>query len=153
MTKNRIYTEAVRKGEKTNEVIVPLDDVFEDARGKIQNLLFTNIASVARITSKKGSIRANHYHITDWHYSYVESGSVMYFEREIGETRIPEPKLCEPGTMFFTRSMVEHAMLFLCDSTIFTFAKNIRAHAEHEADVKRVEFITSKIAEHYLCKQ
>ena len=50
---------------------------FVDARGGITRVLSDSkavVKSVLLITSKKGSIRANHYHKRDSHYSYMLSG-------------------------------------------------------------------------------
>ena len=150
MTKNQLYTQLVEHGEFSSEVAVPLDDFFRDDRGEILNILLTPITSVARISSKAGTVRANHYHKTDWHYAFVESGEILYFEREIGATTVPEPKTFHPGQMFFTRPNVEHAMLFSQDSIFYTFAKNVRSHDNHEADLQRVSFVTPEVIAHYM---
>jgi hypothetical protein len=148
--KNQSYTTAVEKKQYPTSVFVPLDDNFMDSRGCIENLILSPITSVARISSNRGSIRANHYHLTDWHYSFLESGEILYFEREVGSTLIPEPIKISSGSMFFTRPNVEHAMLFTTDSIFFTFARNIRSHDSHESDLVRVSFITDSIAESFL---
>lgn len=150
MTENQKYTALVEDMIRPQSPTVPLDDSFEDSRGIIRNLLLTPITSVAEIVSKKGSVRANHYHKTDWHYAYVAKGEVLYFERPIGSIEIPEPIRYAPGKMFYTPPNVEHAMLFAEDSVIFTFAKNVRSHANHESDLVRVGFVTPSIAEKYV---
>ena len=53
-----------------------------DKRGSIEELVNEKTRSVSLISTKKGSIRANHYHKTDWHYIYVLRGSFLYFYRE-----------------------------------------------------------------------
>jgi dTDP-4-dehydrorhamnose 3,5-epimerase-like enzyme len=150
MTKNQNYTEKVSQQIFPSELSVPLDDFYKDERGEILNLLLTSITSVARINSKKGVVRANHFHKTDWHYAYVEIGEILYFERSIGSSEIPEPIIYKSGEMFFTKPMVEHAMLFTMDTVLFTFAKNIRSHENHESDVERVLFITPEIIKKYM---
>lgn len=147
---NTEYAKAVDESRFPPEVEVPIDEGFADDRGEICNLLLTPITSVAEIVSKRGSVRANHYHKTDWHYAYVAKGEVLYFERPIGSTEVQEPQRFGPGQMFFTRPMVEHAMLFTEESTIYTFAKNVRDHDTHEADLVRVEFITPALVDKYL---
>lgn len=147
---NREYTAAVARGEFPTDPRVPLDDRFEDARGVITNLLLEGCQSVAVIESKKGTVRANHLHATDWHFAYVASGSVYYFERAQGVKEIPTPTLFRAGQMFFTPPGVEHAMLFADVSTILTFARNVRTHDNHEADLTRVQFITPEIAAQYV---
>jgi quercetin dioxygenase-like cupin family protein len=150
MTKNQEYSNAVSCGNFPAEFLVPLDDSFIDNRGEIVNLLLTSITSVARITSKAGTVRANHFHKTDWHYAYVESGEILYFERPIGDSQVPAPHIYSPGEMFFTRPNVEHAMLFSKDTVFFTFAKNERSHDTHEADLVRVPFITPDLIQKYM---
>ena len=129
---------------------VAIPEPFADERGTITNLLLTPITSVAEIQSKRGSVRANHWHRTDFHYAYVVLGKVVYFERDIGSKDIPEPTTYASGQMFYTPPMREHAMLFTEDSVIMTFAKNSRDHDSHEADVVRVEFVTPEVAAKHL---
>jgi dTDP-4-dehydrorhamnose 3,5-epimerase-like enzyme len=130
--------------------MVPIDSGFIDARGEIKNLLLTPITSVAEIRSVRGAVRANHYHLTDWHYAYVLSGQVLYFERDIDSTDMRTPTEINPGQMFFTPPMREHAMLFTQDSVIMTFAKNIRSHDNHESDLVRVNFVTPEVVAKFL---
>jgi dTDP-4-dehydrorhamnose 3,5-epimerase-like enzyme len=49
-------------------VIVSPEDAFIDERGSIQPLVDLPMKSCVIINSKKNSIRANHYHKTDWHF-------------------------------------------------------------------------------------
>ncbi len=150
MPTNVEYTKAVEDGTPPDLTEVPIDHAFRDERGVISNLLLTPITSVARIESKRGTVRANHYHKSDWHYAYVVSGKVLYFEREIGADKIGDPQEFGPGQMFFTPPMREHAMLFAEDSVILTFAKNVRSHDNHEADLMRVQYVTPEIAAKYV---
>jgi oxalate decarboxylase/phosphoglucose isomerase-like protein (cupin superfamily) len=150
MTENRKYTEAVAAGHVTEGGAVPLDDRFVNENGEILNVLFGKFQSVARLGSKRGAVRANHWHRTDDHYALVEYGRVLYFERAVGATEVPEPAAFGPGQMFYTPPGREHAMLFTEDTVIYTFAKNVRTHDEHEADLVRVPFVTQEIARRFL---
>ncbi len=152
MTENQKFAAAVDRGEFPPIASVPLgpEDAFKDERGEIINVLLTPITSVARIFSKRGTVRANHLHQTDWHYALVERGKVLYFERPEGSTDVPDPVSYGEGKMFFTRPGVEHAMLFADDTVIYTFAKNVRTKENHEADLKRVEFITPATAARFV---
>ncbi len=150
MTENRKYTDRVAAGDYPTDPRVPLDDVFENSNGEIRNILFGDCKSVARIGTFRGKTRANHWHRTDWHYALVESGKVLYFERAVGSEEIPEPHVFKPGEMFFTPPGREHCMLFAEDSVIYTLAKNVRTHEEHEADLVRVQFITPELVDRFL---
>jgi len=138
---NRGYTAKVDAGDYPNDPVVPLDDPFINENGRIQNLLLERFTSAAVIGSKAGAVRANHYHRTDWHYTYVVVGAVDYFWRTAGSKNDLFRRRFDPGALFFTPPMVEHAMFFPVGSTIITFAKNVRDHEHHEADVVRVRLV------------
>jgi hypothetical protein len=95
-------------------------------------------------------MRANHYHKTDWHYAYVVSGKILYFERPVGSKEIPEPRVFLAREMFFTPPMREHVMVFPMETIFITMARNVRSHENHEADLVRVEFITNDRLSDYL---
>jgi dTDP-4-dehydrorhamnose 3,5-epimerase-like enzyme len=136
------YGESVCSGIWPDNRLVPLPASFENDVGIIQNLTLHPVTSVTIINSKADTIRANHYHKTDWHYLYILSGRIRYFERKVGETEIPIPSIFLPGQMFFTPPMVEHAMYFPVETTFITMARNNRSHDSHESDLVRVNFIT-----------
>jgi dTDP-4-dehydrorhamnose 3,5-epimerase-like enzyme len=141
MTTNREYSSLVDAGRYPEQVAVPLDAPFVNQNGTIQNLLLERFTSAALISSVRGAIRANHYHKTDWHYSYVVSGVIEYFWRPVGSRDRPKHARFPAGTMFFSPPMVEHAMFFPEESAFVTFAKNIRDHEHHEDDVVRVDLV------------
>ena len=122
-------------------VMVPLESPFEDARGVIQNLLEIPTGSTVLITSKSGSVRANHYHKTDWHYCYLISGSMEYFHRPTGGTGEAVRITVRAGEIVFTPPMVDHAMKFLEDTVFITMSRNARDHDSYEDDLVRVELI------------
>ncbi len=141
MISNRTFSSLVDSGAYPEQVQVPLDTPFVNRNGKIQNLLLERFTSAAIIDSVAGSVRANHYHKTDWHYAYVLSGTVWYYWRPVGSQKEPERAEFTAGTMFFTPPMVEHAMAFPEEASFLTFAKNIRDHESHEADLVRVKLL------------
>jgi len=147
MLSNREFSALVDKGEYPEQVAVPLDPPFVNQNGVIQNLLLERFTSAALIRSVAGAVRANHYHKTDWHYTYVVSGCVWYYWRALGAKQAPQFQKFEAGTMFFTPSMQEHAMFFPEDTDIITFAKNIRDTSHHEEDVVRVPVISASKVE------
>jgi hypothetical protein len=141
MLSNREFSAMVDSGRFPEQIGVPLDEPIVNDKGTIQNLLLERFTSAALITSVKGSVRANHYHKTDWHYSYVVFGAVEYFARPAGSHDRPTQTRFAAGTMFFTPPLVEHAMFFPEATTFITFAKNVRDHDHHEDDVVRVELV------------
>lgn len=119
-------------------VKVPLEKPFVDARGHILPLVDLPMESCVLITSKKGTIRANHYHKTDWHFCYVLEGEIEYYHRPHGSAAAPEKVVIKQGEMFFTGPMVDHAMVFGADTVFLTFGRNSRSQEAYEADVERI---------------
>ena len=121
-----------------DEVIIELQSPHADQRGAIQMLIDFPIGSALVITSGKGSVRGNHYHKEDDHYSYLASGRIEYYHRPAGSSEPPAVMIIEPGQMFYSPPMVEHTMKFLEDSVFYVFAKLNRDQESYEADVVRV---------------
>lgn len=122
-------------------VIIDLEKPFVDDRGEIIPLVDVIMKSCVLITSKKGTIRANHYHKTDWHFCYVLKGSVEYYHRPVGDTIQPKKVIVKQGQLFFTPPLVEHAMIFREDTVFLTLGGNSRKQESYESDLVRVNLI------------
>ena len=126
------------KGKWPPQPLVKLNTPFIDKRGSIQPLVDLMMKSAVMIDSKAGSLRANHYHKTDWHYCYVLYGEIIYYHRPHGSKESPEEVIIKEGQMFFTPPMVEHAMVFTKETRFITWGRNSRVQEVYEADVFRV---------------
>ena len=124
--------------------VVKLEKPFIDARGEIQPLVDMMMESAVMIESKKGSLRANHYHKTDWHYCYVISGAIDYYHRLTGSTGTPETMTIKQGEMVFTPPMVDHGMTFPEDTVFLTLSRNPRDQESYEQDVVRVDMMLTE---------
>jgi len=124
-----------------SEPLVKLVAPFVDPRGFIQPLVDLRMQSAVLIQSNRNSLRANHYHKTDWHYCYVVNGCIGYHFRPTGSDRDPEVLLVRPGEMVFTPPMVDHAMTFPEDTLFLTLSRNPRDQASYEADVVRITLV------------
>ena len=118
--------------------IVPPRPPFIDARGEIRNLIDAPFTSAAVIRSVKGAVRANHYHKTDYHYSWLQSGGLIYYHRPVGDSNPPQQWVISPGQIFYTPPMYEHTMQFTEESVLFVCARNNREMAHYEADTVRI---------------
>ena len=123
--------------------VVKLEKPFVDGRGSIKPLVDTIMRSAIVIESKAGSLRANHYHKTDWHYCYVVSGQIEYLHRQTGSNQKPTTILVNEGEMIFTPPMVDHGMTFPVDTVFLTLSRNPRDQASYESDVVRVDMVPS----------
>jgi quercetin dioxygenase-like cupin family protein len=123
------------------ETIVETDEPFIDDRGEIRPIVDVPNQSVGILFTKKGAVRANHYHKTDWHYCYIVSGSIDYYERPLGSKEKPKHVKINAGQTFFTPPLVEHVMLFPEDTVFLTISRNPRTHEVYENDIVRVDLL------------
>ncbi len=130
-----------------NRIILPKDVVIEqespfvDERGKIQPLIDIDFKSCVLITSKKGTVRANHYHKKDWHYCYVLRGKIEYYHRVHGLKTKPKKTIIKVGELFFTPPMVDHAMKFLEYTEFVTLGRGSRKKINYDKDTKKIILI------------
>jgi oxalate decarboxylase/phosphoglucose isomerase-like protein (cupin superfamily) len=123
------------------EGLVKLDDPHTDDRGYIQSLVNFPMKNISLISSKKGSVRSNHYHLTDWHYMYVLSGSFDYYFRPSNSDEEIKCVRVNKGEMIFTPPMEDHATVFLEDCDLLAMSRNPRDQESYEDDVRRVKLI------------
>lgn len=122
----------------------------DDARGVIERLGEGPWRSVLRITSKAGTVRANHYHRHDSHLCLLESGQLRYVYRPALDERAPlQEIIITPGQLFYTPPLVAHAMHFLEDSVFYALTPRTGDQAEYEDDVVRVELVPPEEAARY----
>jgi quercetin dioxygenase-like cupin family protein len=112
---------------------------FKDHRGEIQTLLNEHNGSVVVITTVPHVERANHYHKDDYHYCYVISGSIVYYERPVGAEIQPTRQHFKPGDMFYTPPMIEHCMYFTEPTIFLTLGGGTRKQIDYENDLVRIE--------------
>ena len=67
-----------------------------------------------------------------------------YFYRKTGSEDEPEKVIARTGDMVFTPPMVDHAMHFTKDTVFLTLSRNPRDQETYEADVERVEVISTE---------
>ena len=133
----------------TKVTVVSKPEVLaDDERGVIEQLdNATDSSSVLRITSKAGTVRANHYHQKDSHVCYLISGKIRYVERPAADEFAPLTEyIIEPGQLFYTAPMVAHAMEFIEDSEFLAITPRSGDAAEYENDVIKVRLIDPKEA-------
>lgn len=131
------------KASWPTETLVGLEKPFVDVRGSIHPLVDRLMKSAVLIRSKKGTLRANHYHKTDWHYCYVISGCIEYYHRQTGSDAEPECVVARTGDMVFTAPLVDHGMVFPEDTVFLTLSRNPRDQETYEADVVRIDLLNA----------
>ena len=121
--------------------LVELGAPHTDDRGYIQSLVNFPMKNISLISSKKGAIRSNHYHLTDWHYMYVLSGSFNYYYKPTNSDEEMQCVRVKVGEMIFTPPMEDHATVFLEDCNLLTMSRNPRDQKAYEEDVRRVTLV------------
>jgi dTDP-4-dehydrorhamnose 3,5-epimerase-like enzyme len=124
-----------------DDPLVKLEAPFEDDRGAIYPIVDESMESCVIIMSKTGTVRANHYHKTDWHYCHVMDGEIQYHWRATGDESEPRVVTIGKGECFFTPPMVDHAMVFTRDTTFLTLGRNPRDQKTYEEDIERIDLV------------
>lgn len=118
---------------------------FEDDRGYISRLVDTDeypLRAVLYITSKKGSVRANHFHKKDAHFVYCLSGKFKYSEKVASNKSSPvESVILKPGDLVLSKPGIIHAMEFLEDTVFLAFTTEKREQDQYEEDTVRIKIV------------
>jgi nucleoside-diphosphate-sugar epimerase/quercetin dioxygenase-like cupin family protein len=119
--KENLELEYIRRGEKD----------FIDARGKISNYeLSEPINLIGYIESKKGTVRANHYHPVQEQKCLLIKGQYISVYQDLLEKNAPKiTHVVNAGDLIVTRPNVAHTMVFTQDSI---FLNLVRGEREHE---------------------
>lgn len=118
-----------------------IDPAVVDPRGAIANIFEGSIGHVALITSKKDSVRGNHYHKKDHQYIYLVSGA---FESHSCEVQNPQKKQVlkvRPGDIVDTPPLTAHAQKFTEDSVFLALSTRQREQGKYEDDTLAFQVI------------
>ena len=125
-----------------NETIKKIEPVLGDERGTIANILEAPISSIAIITSKKGAIRANHYHPDQAQYVYLISGKYESVSKDLNKENAKiERQIIIPGHLVITPPMIAHAWNVLEDSVMLNLTTGSRASGKYEQHTKKYKLI------------
>ncbi len=128
-------------GEYLQSRLVRLEAAFADNRGSIQPLVNIPTHNVSLIDSKRGTVRSNHYHKTDWHYIYVISGKLDYYYRPHGTGEPIRRFEAKGGDMIWTPPMEDHTTVFTDDTLILALSLHPRDQKAYESDVERIVLV------------
>ena len=121
--KNFERLEYITKGEKE----------FIDLRGKISNHELTEpINLIGLISSKKGSVRANHYHPVQEQKCLLTKGQfISVYQDLLNQGSIKTTHLVNEGDLIVTKPNVAHAMIFTKDSVFLNLVRGEREHKNY----------------------
>lgn len=126
------------------KVIHPKEE-FVDKRGGITRIIDQDkfvFRAVLRISSKAGTVRSNHYHKSDSHYLYVESGRCEYSEKIANDPNAKvETVTLITGDVVLSSPGIIHAVKFLEDSVLYAFTTEKREQDRYENDTERIKIV------------
>ena len=124
---------SVQPKEKDLEYIIKGGKEFIDERGKISNFELTEpINLIGYIESKKGTVRANHYHpIQEQKCLLIKGKYVSVIKDLIEPNAIIETKIISEGEIAVIQPNVIHTMVFLEDSIFLNLVRGEREHQNY----------------------
>ncbi len=111
-----------------------IDPAIKDIRGEITNVFEGRIEHIALITSKKGTVRANHYHKQDHQFIYLVSGAFESHSVDINNTSKRLVLEIKPGDIVETPALIAHAQKFTEDSVFLALTTRQREQGKYEED-------------------
>ncbi len=115
--------------KERSEYVIKSKNPFIDNRGAIENydLVFpVNMANI--ITSKAGTMRANHYHPEQLQQALVVSGRYISVYKDLLNNGNINSHVIKAGDLVVTPPMVAHTMIFLEDTIFINLVPGNRDH-------------------------
>ncbi len=130
--------EMILKWSKKN-LITELEHVrdgeneYKDSRGKISNHELTEpINLIGLISSKKGTIRANHYHPQQEQKCLFTKGQIIEVFQDLLNPNSPKiTQVVNEGQLSIIKPNVAHTMVFTKDTTFLNLVRGEREHANY----------------------
>ena len=109
------------------------ENLFEDERGSISNHELTEpINLIGLIESKKGTIRANHYHPQQEQKCLFTKGQIIEIFQDIINPNSPKiTQVVNAGQLSVIKPNVAHTMVFTKDTTFLNLVRGERDHENY----------------------
>ena len=122
-----------KKFDNSLEYIFRGKNEFVDERGKISNYeLPEPINLIGYIESKKGTIRANHFHpIQEQKCLLVKGQFISIYKDLLNKNSIKVTHVVNEGDMIVTKPNVAHTMVFTKDSIFLNLVRGEREHKNY----------------------
>jgi mannose-6-phosphate isomerase-like protein (cupin superfamily) len=116
---------------------------FTDERGTIIDIFYkAGMNHACLITNAPDAVRGNHYHKHTTQYTYVLTGSMVYYSKPVDSDQPADEFLAKKGDFIISRPNEIHAMQATSDGcTFIAFAEGPRGGEDYETDTYRVDSI------------
>lgn len=111
--------------------------VHSDERGAITDLLNENVGHVGLITTKAGTVRANHYHKKSIQYSYILSGKFKVLVASSEDTTKTEEITLNAGELITIQPGIVHSFKAIEDADMIDIISQSREGHNYEEDVMK----------------
>jgi len=135
---NESIKEMIQKWSKQNickdlEYVKDGENIYADSRGKISNHELTEpINLIGLIDSKKGTIRANHYHPQQEQKCLFTKGQIIEVFQDILNPNSPKiTQVVNEGQLSVIKPNVAHTMVFTKDTTFLNLVRGERDHENY----------------------
>ena len=121
------------KFDKSLEYIFKGEREFIDERGKISNYdLPEPINMIGYIESKKGTMRANHFHpVQEQKCLLIKGQFISIYKDTLDEKSIKVTHVVNEGDMIVTQPNVAHTMIFTEDTIFLNLVRGEREHSNY----------------------
>ncbi len=134
------------------EIILKPQVPFEDERGKMDyHILTESIDWIGTLITKKGSLRANHYHPEQEQKLLLISGKCVSIFKDLSkEDSEIKHQLVEPGDLVVTAANVAHAVVYLEDCVQINLVKGEREPDNYGKHTITYELVKKEEIEKYM---
>ncbi len=140
--------------KERDELLIKGANPFVDTRGKIDNYeLPESINLIATITSKKGTVRANHFHPIQEQKCLLISGKYIsvYKDLLVPDTDVKH-QLVLAGDLSIMPPMTAHTMIFLEDSVFVNLVNGNRDHKKFGEHTIKYELVKPEEVKEYISR-
>lgn len=140
--------------KERDELVIKGANPFEDDRGRIDNYdLPESVNLIGLISSKKGTIRANHFHPVQEQKCILISGKYVSVYKDLLFPDSPvKHQLIQAGDLSIMPPMVAHTMIFLEDSVFVNLVNGNRDHDKFGEHTIKHELVPPEKIQEYLAK-
>ena len=121
---------SIKQIKEDLEYVKSGEDEYIDSRGKISNHELTEpINLIGLIDSKKGTIRANHYHPQQEQKCLFTKGQIIEVFQDVLNPNSPKiTQVVNEGQLSVIKPNVAHTMVFTKDTTFLNLVRGEREH-------------------------
>lgn len=120
--------------------VTRISPVHVDARGTISDIVNVSLRHVGLITTEKGAVRGNHYHLQSCQYSYILSGVFEATTAPLDQPARITRHILKAGDLIFIPPRHLHRFVAVETAVMVDMISESRAAENYENDVVRVQF-------------